>query len=395
MKNFTIINKDIFKQLTEDELLIYCYGTLETKRNEQYKFSSSILFYDLNVNTRRLENKIKTALNGLVTKGFISKVANDVYIIHETKKESYYFVLYDIEFEALKHDSTLLRYFCFIVSCLNNITQELTMANSFIKKGFDDLCNSNTGISNKTVVKYNEILIKLNLIIIIKGNKKDTKCSATNIIKRVNVNDDYKQASKDKDKTAQAETKDLSNAKETKAKENNNSTDKDKLLNDISNAVQVNTNDISISKNQLNKIKEVGQDDFISILKDCRSKYPNIINDQTMAVKDRINKLINTVLKNDLESGLKAIQKQQEKLKDEYFVKHRTDDNCFMSKAGLNQTIDEIGLNYDKVIKELEKQNIITDEVRSYIKEYIPKELKRRQEEHQRWLDMEDYSEIA
>ncbi|MFL0248381.1 hypothetical protein [Candidatus Clostridium stratigraminis] len=316
MNNYIFINKDVFKQLTDDELLIYCYGAFQTKRNEEFIFSSSILNYYLNANTRKQQNEIKTALNGLIAKDLILNVANDVYIIDETKISKAYFVLYHNEFEALKDKkSKLLKYFCFLLSCLNNETQEHKMSNSFIQNGYKELLG-NEFISKPTIIKYNDELQKLNLIEVIKGKKINNNCNDINTIKRVTIAEDYKQSLKDKAKTAEAKSKDNSSiVKEIDTlKVSNNSFNKNDLKSRIAEAIEANANDINIFPKQLTKIKDVGEDNFISILKNCISKYPNVLNDQSKNPKERANIFVSCVIKNELEKGIAEIKSREKEI---------------------------------------------------------------------------------
>lgn len=315
MTSFMYINKNIFNQLTDDELLIYCYGALQTKRNEEFIFSSSILNYYLNADKRKQQDKIKSALDGLIAKGLIINVANDVYIIKETKKVEPYFALYNIEFEALKGNSKLLRYFCYLVSCFNNKSQQWNLSNSFIQKGF--------GISKGTVIKYNEELEKLNLIQVL-TSKKESNANNINIIKRVHVDEDYINKTKEVkaidnsiigkenktiNKEKQSDTVKLNNNSSTSKVNENDNFNIDELKSRITDVIGLVTqSDITIYPRQLTKIKEIGIDNFIYILKSNLSNYTKLLNNQNQSPKDRANIFLSCVIKKNLESGLRELE---------------------------------------------------------------------------------------
>lgn len=301
MANFIFIDKDIFKQLTEDELLIYCYGAFQTKLNEEFIFSSSILNYYLDADTRRQQNKFKTALESLVAKGLILNVANDVYIIKETKKTKAYFVLYDIEFEALKGNSKLLRYFCYLVSCFNNETQQWKLSNSFIQKGY--------GISKATIISYNKALTELNLIKVI-TRKKDNDNNNINIIKRVNISDEYKKASNEKAK--ETEEKILTTSKET-VKSNN----KDNLKIRVAEAMAINESEFVLSPKHKQCIEEAGADNFIKILKSIFTKYAYFFNDNKFIGWDtqrKVNTILKKIIDTDLQRELSEMKRREQEI---------------------------------------------------------------------------------
>lgn len=392
MENYTIINKNIYKQLTDDELLIYCFATLETRRNITFTFSKKMLFHYLNADTRTRKLKIKSGLDSLVARSFIIKVSDDVYMVQETKVDGYYFVVYRNEFEALKEKSKLLNYFCFLVSCFNNKTHQFTMSNSFIRRGYKEKKDSEKSISNKTVIKYNKILESLDLIEIIRGKKKDKDCNEINIIKRVTVPENNNNSISDKEKTvvindSSSEKANNTDNKSTKPKDNDNF-DKTELQKEMAKILGVNESDFVIYNKQFDKIKKIGQENFIDIFDDKCSSYSNILDKQTMEYKERVSMVINCILKNDIKSGLEAIRRRKEEEKDKYFVKHKTESNICMDKRGLNDTINSNKLNYNKVIGELEDLDMnITNEIRDYIKLYIEEENKRKEDE----IRMQEY----
>jgi hypothetical protein len=309
MENFIFINKDIFKQLADDELLIYCYGVFEAKANMYHKFSISILNHDLKLNSNKLQARIKNALDGLIVKGLIENPAKDVYIIckpekPKTEQGQYYFVLYDIEFEALKSNSKLLRYFCFILSCLNNKTHQWQLSNSFIQKG--------SGISKATIISYNKTLTELKLIEVI-TTKKDNNTNNINVIRRINNN-------LNNNKAKVIEMNNLTTAKEIEVKaetvrEVNADFGVDNLKSRLSDIIGVDEKDIILYPSQLKKISEAGQDKFLSAIKSCLKKYDSLLNNQKQSLKDRVNIFISCVIRDDLEREVTEIKRREQQIK--------------------------------------------------------------------------------
>ncbi|GLC32181.1 hypothetical protein bsdE14_35910 [Clostridium omnivorum] len=309
--NYIIIQKDIYKQLTEDEFLIYCFARFEMKVLEDYTFSSSILNYKLNATTTRARKRLNIATKGLIEKGLLQSPIDDVYIINKTENIGYYFVLYDIEFEALKSNSNLLRYFCFLVTCLDNKTHQFTMANSFIQNGFNALYpEKKTNISNKTVILNNDTLTKLNLIEVIKQGE-----NRSNIIKRVHIAEDYK------NRTNEVKAKDTSiiekeaNSKVTQSviKENKSTIDEKEVNKRYAEAIGIAESEINIRKDQYEIIDKVGLDNFIIIAKDCMPKYHYIFENQNTTPQQKSGIFIGMLIKNnELEKGLEDIKSREE-----------------------------------------------------------------------------------
>ncbi len=305
---FTYISHDILKQLTKDELLIYCFVTLRANASfyNSFTFTSSLLNYELNVKNRNQKESVKDALRGLTTKELILNPHSDIYIAKATMKpnDANWLVVYNIEVETLKdiNNSIWFQYFCFLITRLDNKTQRWGLANSYIESGFNGFFESKITISKPTIIKYNSKLKELGLIEVLKQSK-DRK-NEKNIIKRVNVDVGY--INKKDSKTTEANKLSNTTKEDTKIatpKKSKSNFDNDNLKKRISEVIGVNESEFKLTKSQREKIEEVGQDEFISILKSNIHKYVNIL--YGAGFQENAQYKINTILKRVFENDLK------------------------------------------------------------------------------------------
>ncbi len=316
MDNYIYLNKEdaLILRLNNDEFLIHCHGVFASKRNEEFIFSTAIMEYLLQAKSK---NQIKKAIQGLISYNLITELNNDVYLIHETKKKDRYCVLYKSEFEKLKSDGKLLRYFCFILSFINSKTHQWQISNSLIEKEF--------GITNKTAGAYNKRLIELGLLDVV-TTKSESNRNNTNIFKRLTNKDNKHENEIINDKSPKAE-----NTKITHNKLGSTEPNKDtqlqytSLKEKVSKIINVNMNSIIISKELSNQIATFGEDAFLSAIRNhwCYTykwiwNYPQLPDDGAK-VSYLFKKLM---MNNNIEGAYKQLQESKTV---QYYPTHEID----------------------------------------------------------------------
>jgi len=360
MNYFIYLSQELFKELSEEEILVYFEGGFACGAKQEYMFSKSIMEYKLQANTKRARSKIGTGIAGLVEKDIVSTLADDVYLIKKPKECIPYFSLYYSEFEKLKYDNKLLHYFCFILSKLNNKTQRFPIANSIIEKEF--------GITNKTAKTYNGKLEELGLIKVIvsktASNRNKTneyvrltkKGDKSNIILELNDND--------ASETLQPIL--VESKKKSIQSKNKKSDDEVAIINAFAEVVHINPEVFGIARKYLQKANDIGIEQFIAVIKRYGADVKNIFSDAKYmdnTTQKNVNIAMGIIFGEDLNNKLSKMEKEKEKIMENVFVDCDIDDynrnlEAMEMHKNNRQSNKDVGKNvYDSLMKMVESQD--------------------------------------
>jgi len=409
-------NNNVLKGADKLSITLYLFLIQNKNFNNICLTNISLLLQGLELNRRtNNKDKIKAALKHLQTTNSIlidkdlNSVDYDDLIIISLVLEHKSFTPIPISMFKLTKciGKELINLFIYIYSYENK-----SYGYAFPKQ--EDI-ERDLGITNKTIKTYREMLKQKGLIYYTNSAYNPTKKRRENTKYYINhdrlselIGDDLKQegkviqigfgktVSKPKYNTPKKDETNSSN-KEVgliNEKEDDNNFDRDKLKNTIAGIIGVKEDEWELSKSTFDKAREIGFTNFINVIKNCFNNHLYVYTSEKFRgfdTKHKVNIMLSQIIKKDLERELAEIQKRQEKLKDEYFLKHKTIENCYKSKAGLQQIIEEVCFDYNEVIKELEKENlVVTDEITNYIKEYIARIIQENEKEKEYYLDMQD-----